>query len=96
MKQTAVTVKYDTEKLRAIQKYLVKKEIDLQGELAEQLDRLYEKHVPNQVREFLEDIVVTDKKSENKAKSVAKTEEEQAKMTEESNENGQGNPSQHT
>ncbi|MFI3174763.1 MAG: DUF6103 family protein [Bacillota bacterium] len=96
MKQTSVTVKYDAEKLRAIQKYLVKKEIALQNELAEQLDRLYEKHVPNQVREYLEDIVAVDKKSENKAKSMVKVDEEQAEMIGESKENGQENPSQHT
>ena len=53
MKKIAVTFQYDDIKLDAIKKYLEKKDIDIQTELAKSLDALYNKVVPMQVREFL-------------------------------------------
>ncbi len=54
MKNTTVQITYPTEKLEAIKQYIGRKEIDMAAELQEALSRLYDKHVPRDVREFLE------------------------------------------
>ncbi|MFI3255579.1 MAG: DUF6103 family protein [Eubacteriales bacterium] len=54
-KETKIVVKYDVAKLRATEKYLEKKSLRLEGELEKHLDDLYQKYVPKQVREYLED-----------------------------------------
>ena len=50
-----------------------KKEIDVQDELAEQLQKLYEKHVPVNVREYIDE--------KNEEESRAKTPRKPAKNT---------------
>lgn len=54
MKQAAITIKYDEEKLNAVRQYMQKKDTDLEVELSEVLGRLYEKYVPQAVREYIE------------------------------------------
>lgn len=55
MKQDTVAVSFDTERLKAVKLYMNKKGVVLESELAEQLRRLYEKHVPVSVREYIEE-----------------------------------------
>lgn len=55
MKKDTIAISIDAEKLRAIKKYMEKKEADLQKEVAEQLQRLYEKYVPANVREYIDE-----------------------------------------
>ncbi len=45
MKKDVVRISVDAEKLRAVKRYMEKKEVDLEDELTEQLQKLYEKHV---------------------------------------------------
>ena len=45
MKQINISVSFDDEKLRALNKYLKKKELTAEDELAAALLHLYEKHV---------------------------------------------------
>lgn len=54
MKQTTFTVKYDEEKLGAIRQYMGKKNVEFEGELAEAVGKMYEKYVPQAVREYIE------------------------------------------
>ena len=54
MKQAVVTIKYDEEKLNAIKQYMAKKDVDLEEEMADVLLKLYEKYVPQAVREYIE------------------------------------------
>lgn len=54
MKQAAITIKYDEEKLNAVRQYMQKKDADLEAELSEVLGKLYEKYVPQAVREYIE------------------------------------------
>ena len=63
MKQINISVSFDDEKLRALNKYLKKKELTAEDELAAALLHLYEKHVPAAVREYIDedDVVVTAK-----------------------------------
>jgi len=55
MKKETVTVGIEAEKLRAIKRYMGKKDADLEQELGEQLQRLYEKYVPANVREYIDE-----------------------------------------
>ena len=55
MKKDTIAISIDAEKLSAIKKYMEKKEADLQKEMAEQLQRLYEKYVPANVREYIDE-----------------------------------------
>ena len=54
MKKATVTINFDAEKLGAIKQYMDKKDADLEAELAEVMQKLYEKHVPAPVREYIE------------------------------------------
>ena len=67
MKQTAVQVKFDSGRYAALVRYAGKKEISIEKELAETLERLYKRLVPADVREYIEE---TD--SESREKSGAK------------------------
>lgn len=57
MKKEAITVQMDAEKLRAVKRYMEKKDADLEQELCDQLQRLYEKFVPANVREYIDESV---------------------------------------
>ena len=52
MKQAVVTIKYDEEKLNAVKQYMGKKDADFDAELKEVLGKMYEKYVPQAVREY--------------------------------------------
>ena len=53
MKKSAVNIPFDDEKLAAVRIYMEKKGTGLDEELTSQLDRLYEKYVPANVRAFI-------------------------------------------
>ena len=55
MKQDTVTVSFDAAKLKAIKLYMSRKEVSLEQELAEQLQKLYERYVPVNVRDYIEE-----------------------------------------
>ena len=72
MKQINISVSFDDEKLRALNKYLKKKGLTAEDELAAALLHLYEKHVPAAVREYIdEDDVVVPAKPKRAAKPAA-------------------------
>ena len=54
MKQAVVTIKYDEEKLNAIRQYMGKKDANFEAELNDVLGKMYEKYVPQAVREYIE------------------------------------------
>ena len=53
MKQETISISVDAEKLRATKKYMEKKELSIEQELADALRKLYEKHVPATVRNYI-------------------------------------------
>ena len=66
MKQAVVTIKYDEEKLNAIKQYMGKKDADFESEMTEVLGKMYEKYVPQAVREYIDsrgDVPAAIKKS---------------------------------
>ncbi|ACV62374.1 hypothetical protein Dtox_1510 [Desulfofarcimen acetoxidans DSM 771] len=54
MKKATVQISYDAEKLGALRQYMGKKEAELQTELEDFMQKLYEKHVPAPVRDYIE------------------------------------------
>lgn len=54
MKKATVEISYDAEKLGALRQYMGKKEAELQTELEDFMQKLYEKHVPAPVRDYIE------------------------------------------
>jgi len=55
MKKESITVQMDGEKLRAVKRYMEKKDADLEQELCDSLQKLYEKYVPSSVREYIDE-----------------------------------------
>jgi len=70
MKKDVIRISVDAEKLRAVKRYMEKKEVDLEGELADQLQKLYEKHVPINVREYIDEKQEEEIKAKRPKKSV--------------------------
>ncbi len=56
MKKDTITLSYDSEKLRATKRYMEKKGLDLEKELAAQIDKCYEKYVPSAVQTYLQEL----------------------------------------
>ena len=56
MKKATISIQIGQEKLRAIQFYAGKKESTLEAELEEFTEKLYEKYVPAQTREYIESL----------------------------------------
>lgn len=54
MKKANIPVSYDSEKLNALRLYLKQKDLTLETELAKAVDSLYNRVVPQGVREFVE------------------------------------------
>ena len=54
MKQTAVQITFEIEKLNALKFFMKKKEANLTSELDNLMQKLYEKYVPQPAREYIE------------------------------------------
>ena len=54
MSKINIAVRYDSEKLNALRLYLKQKDLTLETELAKAVDNLYNRVVPQGVREFVE------------------------------------------
>ena len=55
MKKATMTISFDSEKLDALTYHMGKKDTDLQTELEDTVQKLYEKHVPQATREYIDD-----------------------------------------
>lgn len=56
MKQTELKIKFSEEKLFALEQYMATKDeaLSVESQLEESMEKLYEKYVPAQVRDFIE------------------------------------------
>ena len=54
MKKVTINISYDEEKLSALKLYLDKKDVNVEDELKNYIDKLYIKSVPIGVREYIE------------------------------------------
>lgn len=75
MKKDIVKISLEAEKLRAIKRYMEKKEVDLEDELVDQLQKLYEKHVPINVREYIDEKQEEEIKARKPKKAATKKDE---------------------
>lgn len=75
MKKDTISISLESEKLRAIKKYMEKKEADLQKEMTDQLQKLYEKYVPANVREYIDEREEEENDAEKAKKPVKKSSE---------------------
>ena len=68
MKKATLTVSFDSEKLDALTYHMSKKDTDLQTELEDTVQKLYEKHVPQATREYIDDKLKREAASKSKPK----------------------------
>lgn len=55
MKQANIQITFEEEKLRALRRYIAKRDSTLEAELQKAAQRLYEKVVPAAVQEYIRD-----------------------------------------
>ncbi len=55
MKKENITISMNADKLRATKRYMEKKDADVEQELGDALQKLYEKYVPAPVREYIDE-----------------------------------------
>lgn len=60
MKNATLTMTFSAERLDALTFHMGKKDADLQAELGEFLQKLYEKYVPQATREYLDDRIARE------------------------------------
>ena len=70
MKKTNLTISFESEKLDALLYYMEKKDVDLQSELTDTIQKLYEKHVPQPTREYIEDKLSRESTSKKTQKTA--------------------------
>ena len=63
MRKVTVSVQVDAEKLRAIQFYAGRKDSSMEAELEDCVNKIYEKYVPAQTREYIESIASLERSS---------------------------------
>lgn len=54
MRKAEITVRFEQERLRALEFYIAKKDSTLEAEIDDFMAKLYEKYVPAQTREYIE------------------------------------------
>lgn len=60
MKKATVQISFDASKLAAIRQYMGKRDSQLEPELADAIQKIYEKTVPAPVREYIEAVAAED------------------------------------
>lgn len=78
MKKSSIEISFEEEQLSALKQYMAKKELSAENELEEALKKMYEKYVPQQVREYIEsreEITQVDRKVYTKQKKSKQQEQ---------------------
>ena len=60
MKRVSIVISCCGEKLSALKRYMAKKDLTLESELDDAVDKLYEKYVPGPVREYIDDQIADE------------------------------------
>lgn len=74
MKKESISVQMESEKLKATKRYMEKKDVSIEQELADALVKLYEKYVPAPVREYIDE-AAEDSKPQTKTKKLKVSEQ---------------------
>lgn len=72
MKKATLTISFDSEKLDALAYHMGKKDTDLQTEMEDTIQKLYEKHVPQATREYIDDKISREAAAKQKPKRPAR------------------------
>lgn len=70
MKKATLTLTFEKEKLNALEFYMEKKDAELQNELSDAIQKLYEKYVPQPTREYIEDRIAKETKPTKPKKPI--------------------------
>ena len=73
MKQATIQITFEEEKLRALRRYIAKRDSTLEAELQKAAQRLYEKVVPAAVQEYISDCTQDDPVRKPQKKLSTKT-----------------------
>ena len=68
MKKANLTISFGSEKLDALTYHMGKKDTNLQTELEDTIQKLYEKHVPQATREYIDDKLSREAAAKTKPK----------------------------
>ena len=71
MKQANIQITFEEEKLRALRRYIAKRDSTLEAELQKAAQRLYEKVVPAAVKEYISNCTQDDPVRKPQKKSEA-------------------------
>ena len=71
MKQANIQITFEEEKLRALRRYIAKRDSTLEAELQKAAQRLYEEVVPAAVQEYISDCTQDDPVRKPQKKSEA-------------------------
>ena len=71
MKQANIQITFEEEKLRALRRYIAKRDSTLEAELQKAAQRLYEKVVPAAVQEYISDCAQEELERKPQKKSEA-------------------------
>ena len=74
-KKATINISFEDEKLSATRNYMSKKNADLNEELVEFIQKLYEKYVPSSVQEYITEREINDVSKTNvKRKRISESE----------------------
>lgn len=82
MRTTTLTVSFNTEKLDALKFHMEKRDADLQAELNDTVQKLYEKYVPQATREYIDDKVAREASAKNRTKRSERPVRQEENQTE--------------
>lgn len=72
MKNTTITITFNTQKLDVLKFHMERKDTTLQEELNDTIQKLYEKYVPQATREYIDDKVSREREGKNRSKSLTR------------------------
>jgi hypothetical protein len=84
MRNTTINVSFNTEKLDALKFHMEKRDTDLQGELNDTVQKLYEKYVPQATREYIDDKVAREISTRERTRRADRTVRREESQLEES------------
>jgi hypothetical protein len=75
MNETEIKLMFPTEKLDALRYFMSKKEVTIEDEMKDYLDKTYEKIVPAHVREYVESRLEQDNAQEQEASDASQAQQ---------------------
>lgn len=91
MKNTTLTVTFSAEKLDALVFHMERKETDLQNELNDTVQKLYEKYVPQATREYIDDKVTREAALKERNRRPNRARDSHEKMSNKARNDGDNN-----